>query len=290
MQQRMVNSEQESREGCVVGGPADAGSSVDRRAGSPPLLKGWMSEVASEWVNQRISTNNRRAFMKTTMLTIMIMALLTCFVATGPVLAEPTGSSTIAGGNTPSPDKMPQDKRTDLTGGQQGVPDEYATTPVRQGKLKEVTDSKWLNQPVSNPQGEQLGKITKVLKDEKTQNIEYVMFQPKDAQSARPMPFSRFQEKGDKLVLNATKEELLPNVSAKDAKDMSPDLAMFMEEIEQKRNEPKAAAGGGHEKPSGDPGTSSGATTLGEETVGSHRAAPAPTAPSFEHEGEKAKK
>ncbi len=150
--------------------------------------------------------------MKTTMLVIMV-ALFTCFVAgNAPVLAEPTGSSTIAGGNTPAPDKVPQDKRTDLTGGQQGVPDEYSTTPVRQGKLHEVTDSKWLNQQITNPQGEKLGKITKVLKDEKTQNIEYVMFQAADGQSARPLPWSKFQEKGDKLVLNATKEELLPNV------------------------------------------------------------------------------
>ena len=229
--------------------------------------------------------------MKTTLLTMVIMALLTCFVTTGPVpvLAEPTGSTTMGGGGMPSPEKVPHDKQTDLTPGQAGVPDEYATTPVRQGKLKEVTDSKWLNQPVSNPQGEQLGKITKVLKDEKTQNIEYVMFQLTDAQTARPLPWSRFQEKGDKLVLNAKKEELLPNVSAKDAKDMSPDLAMFMDEIEQKRNEPKAAGGGNEAKP-GDPGTLSGAATLGEDTTGTHRSAPATPAPSFEHEGDKAKK
>jgi PRC-barrel domain len=231
--------------------------------------------------------------MKTTML-VIIMALFTCFVGgNGAVLAEPTGSSTIAGGNMPSPDKVPQDKHTDLTGGQQGVPDEYATTPVRQGKLKEVTDSKWLNQAVTNPQGEKLGKITKVLKDEKTQNIEYVMFQLTDAQSARPLPWSKFQEKGDKLVLNATKEELRPNVSSKDAKDMSPDLAMFMDEIEQKRSEPKAAAGGGsggHERPSGDPGSLSGAATHGEEQVGSHRAAPPTPAPQLENDAQKGKK
>jgi len=124
----------------------------------------------------------------------------------------------MAGGDVPSSDKIPQDKRTDLTGGQQGIPDEYATTPVRQGKLREVTDSKWLNQPVISAKGEELGKITKVLKDEKTQDIEYVMVQAKDAQASRPLPWHRFQEKGDKLVVNATKEELLPPVSAKDAR------------------------------------------------------------------------
>jgi len=228
--------------------------------------------------------------MKTTILAVMIMALLTYFVPTGPVLAEPTGSSTMGGGGMPSPEKVPHDKQTDLTGGQQGVPDEYATTPVRQGKLKEVTDSKWLNHQVASPQGENLGKITKVLKDEKTQDIEYVMFQSSDAQASRPLPWHRFQEKGDKLVLNATKEELHSNVSAKDAKDMSPDLAYFMDEIEQKRDEPKGSAGGGSVKPSGDPGHTSGATTHGEEQTGSHRAAPAPAAPGFENEAAKGKK
>jgi hypothetical protein len=221
------------------------------------------------------------------MVAMMIMALLTCFVAMAPVQAEPTGSSTIGGGNMPSSDKVPHDKQTDLTGGQQGIPDEYATTPVRQGKLKEVTDSKWLNQPVSNPQGEQLGKITKVLKDEKTENIEYVMFQLKDAQAARPMQWSRFQEKGDKLVLNATREELLPAVSSKDAKDMSPDLAMFMDEIEQKREEPKGSSG---MRPAGEPQNFSGASTLGEDQAGSRPAVPPPSAPSFEKEGAKGKK
>jgi hypothetical protein len=79
-----------------------------------------MSEMASEWVQRRSFTNNRRAFMKTTMLTmltVMIMALLTGFVTSGPVLAEPTGSSTMGGGGMPSSEKVPQDKSTDLTGG-----------------------------------------------------------------------------------------------------------------------------------------------------------------------------
>lgn len=231
--------------------------------------------------------------MKTTILTMMIMALLTCFLTTGPgpVMAEPTESTMGkgGGGGMPQPEKIPHDKQTDLTPGQAGVPEEYATTPVRQGKLKEVTDSKWLNQPVTNAQGEKLGKITKVLKDEQTGNVEYVMFQSSDIQSARPLPWSKFQEKGDKLVLNATKEELQTNVNAKEFKDMSPDLAMFMDEIEQKRNEPKPAGGGSEAKP-GDPGSLSGAATMGEDATGTHRSAPATPAPSFKHEGEKAKK
>src|SRR5262247_560822 len=110
--------------------------------------------------------------MKLTALSIAA-AVLVSFVLNGPVAADSSSSSAIAGGNMPSPENVPKDKRTDLTGGQQGIPDEYSTTPVRQGPLKEVTDSRWLNQPVANKQGEKLGTIRKVLKDEKTQNIEY---------------------------------------------------------------------------------------------------------------------
>jgi hypothetical protein len=282
----MANVRENRPEGRSIGS-MEPQSGFDRGASSPLPLRDWMSQMANEWVQRQSSTYHRRAFMKTTMLAVMIMALLTCFVTTGPVLAEPTGSSTMAGGNTPSPEKVPHDKSTDLTGGQQGVPDEYATTPVRQGKLREVTDSKWLNQPVISANGEELGKITKVLKDEKTQDIEYVMVQAKEAQASRPLPWHRFQEKGDKLVVNATKEELLPPVSAKDAKDMSPDLALFMDEIEQRRDEPK---GSGGVRAPGEPQTFSGATTLGEDEAASRPATPRPSAPGFENEAGKGKK
>lgn len=224
--------------------------------------------------------------MKRTALLILAAMLLMSFVASYPAAAEPSSSSGIAGGNTPSSDKMPKDKRTDLTGGQQGIPDEYSTTPVRQGSLKEVTDSKWLNQPVTNNQGEKLGTIKKVLKDEKTQNIEYVFFEIADSRDARPMKWSQFQQNGDKLVLNAKKEELLPNVNRTETKDMSPDLAMFMDDIEQKRAEPKGSSG---QRPSGDPGSLSGASTMGEDQVGATRTPPPTPAPGFKHEGEKTK-
>ena len=42
--------------------------------------------------------------MKTTMVLITI-AVMTCFIATSPVFAEPSSSSAIAGGNTPKSEK-----------------------------------------------------------------------------------------------------------------------------------------------------------------------------------------
>src|SRR5215813_9952983 len=215
----------------------------------------------------------------------IMMLMLASFVMNGPAAADSSSASAIAGGNMPTPENVPKDKRTDLTGGQPGVPDEYANEAVAEGKLKEVTDSKWLNKPVTNMQGEKLGTITKVIKDDKTQKVEYVILQVADSQTARPLPWSRFQEKGDKLALNATKQELMPTVNRSEVKDMSPDLAMFMDDIEQKRSEPKASGG----RPSGDPGSLSGAATMGEDQAGTTRSAPQTQAPGFKHEGEKKK-
>jgi hypothetical protein len=227
--------------------------------------------------------------MKNTTLFIAT-ALLMYFVANGPAAADSSSASAIAGGNMPSPEKVPQDQRTDLTGGQKGVPDEYATEPVAQGSLKEVRDSKWLNQTVTNKQGEKLGTIRKVIKDETTQKIEFVFLEIADSRSARPLPWSRFQEKGDKLVLNATKQELLPSVNRTEVKDMSPDLAMFMDEIEGKRAEPKPYVGPGDGRGTNRIEPSSGA--MGEDKAAGNlgdRGGPPGQAPGFKNEAAKPK-
>lgn len=206
------------------------------------------------------------------------------------VLADSSSGSSNVGGNMPSPDRIPQDKRTDLTDGQKGVPDEYATTAVRQGSLKEVQDSKWLNQPVTNKQGEKLGTVKKILKDEKTQNVEYVFLEIADSHQARPMRWSQFQQQGDKLILNMKRDDLLPSISREDTKDMSPDLAMFMEEIEQKRSEPKPQVGPGDGRGTNRPEPSAG--PQGEDQAAGNlgpRAAPPGRAPGFEGEAQKNK-
>lgn len=224
-------------------------------------------------------------------MTIMVGAAAAALVCAGtmtPVRADSSSASSQIGGGMPSPEKIPSDKQTDLTGGKTGVPDEYATTPVRQGKLKEITDSKWLNQPVTNKQGEKLGTIKKVLTDEKTQDIEYVFFEVADSRHSRPMKWSSFEQKGDKLVLNATKEQLLPNVDRSDTKDLSPDLAMYMEEIEQKRAEPKPHVGPGDGRGTQRVAPSSGAQ--GEDAAAGNlgdRGGPPGQAPGFENEAQK---
>jgi sporulation protein YlmC with PRC-barrel domain len=215
-----------------------------------------------------------------------------CLLGGGQIaLADSSaGAGGNVGGNMPTPDRVPQDKRTDLTEGKKTIPDEYATTPVRQGHLKDVTDSKWLNKSVTNKQGETLGKVTKVLKDEKTQDIEYVFLEIADSHQARPLRFSQFQQQGDKLVLNMKKDDLLPSVDRTDTKDISPDLAMFMEEIEQKRSEQKPQVGPGDGRGTNRPAPSAGDS--GEDRAAGQlgpRGAPPGQAPQLEGEAEKKK-
>ena len=219
----------------------------------------------------------------------LVVAASVFLVANGFAFAEGSNTSpSVGGGGMPSPDNVPKDKRTDLTGGQQGVPDEYANTPVRQGSLTEVKDSKWLNQSVTNKQGEKVGKVAKVLRDEKTQKIEYVVLEIANSQHARPMLWSRFEERGDKLVWNGSKEELLPSVSQKDSKDMSPDLAGVMHDVETKRAENKPKVGPGDGRGTNRPEPSTG--EMGEDKAAGQlgpRGAPAGEAPGYEGEGKK---
>jgi hypothetical protein len=137
------------------------------------------------------------------------------------------------------------DKKTDLTGGKSGVPDEYSTTPVRQGKLHEVTDSKWLGQPVHGIQGDVVGTIKQVLKDQTTGQIEYVMLLPKDSKAPIPLRWSQFDEKKDQLQLKMKKEDLKTALNPSSTKDLSPDIQEYMSQIDQARSAPKASKGSG---------------------------------------------
>lgn len=227
--------------------------------------------------------------MKTPNIGSIVLAATICIIWGASIaLADSSSGTANVGGGMPSPDRVPKDNRTDLTGGQKGVPDEYATTPVRQGSLTEVTDNKWLNKEVTNKQGEKLGKITKVLKDQKTQKEEYVILEIAGSPDARPLPWARFTQEGNNLILNAKKDDLLPSINRTDTKDMSPDLAMFMDQIEEKRAEVKPQVGPGDGRDTNRPVPSTG--DMGEDKAAGNlgpRGASPGEAPGFEGEGQK---
>jgi sporulation protein YlmC with PRC-barrel domain len=167
----------------------------------------------------------------------------------------------------------PVDKHTDLTGGQPGIPNEYAGTPVQQGKLHEVTDSKWLQQRVYGKQGEIVGKIKQVFTDQKTGEIEYVILVPSESKTPIPLRWSHFEERNGQLRLNMKKEELKTVLNAPNTKDMSPDIQEHMNQIDEARSQPKAghsqgsatsspAAGGEHGESETSRGGASGSQEL----------------------------
>lgn len=173
---------------------------------------------------------------------VISTALLGTAFAEPPTDQPPDSTMKGTGSDSPKGTQKPIDKHTDLTGGQQGIPDEYATTPVRQGKLREMTDSKWLQKSVHGAQGDVVGKIKQVLKDQTTGDIEYVILTPTDSKNAVPLRWSQFQEKNGQLQLNMKKEELKTALNATSSKDMSPDIQEYMDQIEQVRSAPKAGA------------------------------------------------
>ena len=182
------------------------------------------------------------------MLTVMSVALVGAVYAAPPTDAPPGGPDSTMHGKGPGPSAdtpTAPDKRTDLTPGGQGVPEEYSTTPVRQGKLREVTDSKWLGKPAHGQQGEVVGTIKQVLKDQKTDQIEYILLLPKDAKTPIPLRWAQFNEKQDQLQLKMNKEELKTALNPTSAKDRSPDLEEYMSQIDQVRSAPKASTGSG---------------------------------------------
>jgi len=169
------------------------------------------------------------------------------------------------GAGTGTPTEPPKtDKRTDLTGGKQGVPEEYADTPVRQGNLIEVKDSKYLNATVYNTHGDEIGKIQQVMKDTKTGDIEYAVFVSNESKRPVPIRWSQFKTKGDKLQLNLKKEDIQNAVSSTSSKDMSPDLKEHKDKLDQARQAPTVPGNPGVPGQKGPEATGS----MGEDTVG----------------------
>lgn len=169
------------------------------------------------------------------------------------------------GAGTGTPTEPPKvDKKTDLTGGQQGVPEGYADTPVRQGKLVEARESKFADAMVHDTQGKAIGRIKELLKDTHTNEIEYAIFVPDDSKRPIPLRWSQFQSKHDKLQLTLNKEDYRNIVQMNSSKDQSPDLKAYMDQINQVRSAPSTSGSSGVPGQKGQEATGS----MGEERVG----------------------
>ncbi len=146
-----------------------------------------------------------------------------------------------------------ESRETDMADGQRGIGEKYTVVPVRRGALVDEKGAA-LDQTVKNRQGEVLGTIQRLLKDKKTGKIEYAVLELRETKYQLPLQWNQFKREGGILMLNASKDELYPSTSSIYAKDMSPDISQYMDEINSVRNnqpKPKAQGGSGKRQDSG---------------------------------------
>ncbi|HSL02186.1 MAG TPA: PRC-barrel domain-containing protein [Nitrospiraceae bacterium] len=124
-----------------------------------------------------------------------------------------------------------QPGQTDITNSQgqsNNLPSRYTVMPVARGHKIDVENS-LIGDTVTNPKGEQLGRLERLIKDSETQKVEYAMISIGDTGQYKAFPWSNFKvnkEQGN-VVLNMTREQLQPGLAQT---DLSPDVTKVVED------------------------------------------------------------
>jgi hypothetical protein len=205
-----------------------------------------------------------------------VMTVVVLLLMPNWVLAQASGGAGDMSGQKMNPPKSSLEHQAiDMTGGKQGVVGKYDVVPVRRGELVDEEGGP-LDQVVKNRNGETLGTIEKLLKDTKTGKIEYAVLELEETKYQLPLQWSQFKQEKGHLTLNVSKKDLYPVTSSIYSKDMSPDVAHYMDEINKVRSQPKPKVGdpaaGGTDRPSS-------AGTMGEATVGGEGPSGTPALP-----------
>jgi sporulation protein YlmC with PRC-barrel domain len=90
-------------------------------------------------------------------------------------------------------------------------------------------ENELIGDTVTNPKGEELGRLARLIMDSETQNIEYAMISIDDTDHYKAFPWSNFKvdkEQGN-VVLNVTREQLRPEFAQT---DLSPDVTKVVED------------------------------------------------------------
>ena len=117
-----------------------------------------------------------------------------------------------------------QPGQTDITNAPStgDLPSHYTVMPVARGQKIDV-ENELIGDTVTNPEGEPLGRLERLIKDSETQKIEYAMISIGDTDQYKAFPWSNFKvnkEQGN-VVLNVTREQLQPGLAQT---DLSPDV------------------------------------------------------------------
>jgi hypothetical protein len=127
-----------------------------------------------------------------------------------------------------TPTQPDQTDMTNTPGHSSDLPSRYTVMPVARGQKVDV-ENELIGDTVTNPKGEQLGRLARLIKDSETQKIEYAMISIGDTDEYKAFPWSNFKvnkEQGN-VVLNVTKEQLQPGLAQT---DLSPDVTQVVAE------------------------------------------------------------
>lgn len=150
---------------------------------------------------------------------------------------------------------------TDLTGGKSGLSKEYTDPAVAHGKLIDVQDDKNLGREVVDAQGKMVGVISRLMKQEGSDDIAYAVVDFKEEDYFIPLRWSKFKEKNGKLEVTLRDSQLKRATAMTSPEDNSPELDHYMKDVERVRNEFKGKAAGSTVLPHGQTPAQSGANT-----------------------------
>lgn len=183
----------------------------------------------------------------------------------------------------------------DMTGAGGAVPKQYAVLPIPLGSFEASRGNLLLHKPVRDLHGKKLGTLENLLMDTHTGHVEYAVILIEGGTHLHPVPWAAVQVKRNEQgeltpVIDTSKYQLYPEITLKDAKDLSPSVQQLVQDMQILRErEPRKAPGreglGVTKQPAS-------AGPMGEEQAGGGgpsgtRALPSGNAPGFEEEQKK---
>lgn len=174
---------------------------------------------------------------------VALMVLVLAPNVTAEMSPDPSSKSNseLQSDRSETPTQPGQTDITNTTSHSSDLPSRYTVMPVARGQKIDV-EHELIGDTVTSPKGEELGRLTRLIKDSETQNIEYAMISIGDTEHYKAFPWSNFKvdkEQGT-VVLNVTREQLRPELAQT---DLSPDVTKVVEDQLQtlRKSEPRNA-------------------------------------------------
>lgn len=182
-----------------------------------------------------------------------LMILLFAPDATAKMGSTPSSESNseLQSDRSETPTQPGQTDMTNTTGQYSDLPSRYTVMPVARGQKIDV-ENELIGDTVTNPKGEELGRLARLIKDSETQKIEYAMISIGNTDRYKSFPWSNFKvdrEQGN-VVLNVTMDQLQPGLAQT---DLSPDVMKVVEDQLQTLRKPEPRKTEQRERFSGGP-------------------------------------